>query len=660
MRLLISVLLLSGLAGCGRGGQGTSGATAPPTLNGVAATGAPLSNTAMTLTCGDGSTKTATADDNGAYSISLLACSPPFVVIATGLVNDSQETLCSVEVNAPSAPTVTANTTPLTNALCALLSSTGDPLNLAASYAAEKANLTDSAVQDRKAAITGAIGKVLAAAGVGSRFDIVNTAFAANRTGIDQVLDNIKVEVTASGVNLVNVGAAAGIVDDMGNNPAAQPANLSGATVSLTRTSPADTASRLPVGTQDNSIADAARGALDACFALPAESRGTFDALGEACASLPLSPDYKHDGRSGSQEFDRLLTGSGYDGALFGRPEILRFFSAAAADSRAQIKIAIKRADGVLESLVTVAENSATTGNKWMLRGNRRAFRVFVNGTAQRRVQVANRGTPASAKSTFYITGLNVFLDSSAGNAKTLLAYAKVTGPGLPAAGLFINPKLAGCDQYFAIAASSGATPAVCTSIFRLSSRGAAPADPDDEVASFGATAFNAAVKVTDAQVLAILPFSAYKFELFSAGNATANANFVYIERLRSRPYTMGAAASPGEIDRIRWNAGLSQDTINAITPGSGGTFTGGPEFAVAWQNLPNTPPIGFLNVQTKPAGTLFQESALVAFSATTLTLKNGGVPWPSMAALAAAGNFNLVQLGATNKYGTQILHDWQ
>ncbi len=660
---LITASLSLLLAGCDGGSVGGAPAAAlGSTLSGVAASGAPLSNATVTLTCGDGSTKTATADANGVYSFSLTACSQPFVVAASGLVNDSQETLCSVEANTPSTPSITVNTTPLTHALCALISSDGDPLGLVTRFSTEKGNLTAAAVKDRKDAIAAAIGSVLTSAGVGSGFDIVNTPFGANRSGTDQVLDNVKVEVTTSGINLVNAGAAAGIVDDMGNNPSSAPADLSGAAITLTRTSTAASVGRLPAGTQDNSVGDAARDALNACFAQPAASRGTFAARGGACASLQLGTDYKHDGRTGSQEFDRLLTSSTYDGALFSRPEILRFFSATATDKRAQVKFGLTRSDGVIESLMTVAENSAAnTGSKWMLRGNQRAFRVFVSGSVNRRVQVVERNSTTSAKSTFYITGLNVPLDLSVGNAKTLLAYAKVTGPGLPAGGLFLNSKLAGCDQYFAIAASSGATPTICTSILRLSSRGVTAADNDNEGPKFGTGgAAYVPVKLTDAQILAIQPYSAYKFELFKVGNATTTADFVYIERLRSRPPTIGTVTSPGEIDMIRFNPALSQATINAITPGSGGTFTGGPAFTITWQNLPNTPPIGFVQIQTKPAGTLFQDSAFVPFTATSKTLTNNGVAWPSMAATAGVGNFNFVQLATTNKYGTNIFHDWQ
>jgi len=636
------------------------------------ASGAPIPNASITITCADGTTKTATADANGAYSVNVKDCAAPFVITATGQVGEAQQTLVSVQ------PTVvvdvtTINVTPITNAIAATLASDGNPLTLAASIATEKTNITATAVQDRKDALAAALAPVLAQAGVTGAFDLVSTKFTANSTQFDKVLDNVKVVVTPSGVTITNVAGAK--VDDMGDqNGKTVAGDLSTATIAISRSTDFKAGlTKLPAGLEDGSIADSFRDAMNACFAKPAAQRGTY--ASSSCNIPTFAADYLHNGRNGSQEFNRFLTSSKYDGATFSKPEVIRYFSTAANDTRALIRIGLKRTDGVGEWLDTVAEKSTATGGVVKIRGNQRLYRTFVNGTITRRVQVSAR--TGQAKSTYYYTGINLFFgypDGGAGGAGTSstgpargtgkkVAYVKVTGPGLPTAGVMLNPLLTGCDSYYAISASAAVAPSSCTSLFKLQSRAASSTDTDNVAANFGVNADYAASQASDATLSAIQPFSAYKFEIFNVGNATTTPDLVYIERLRSRPVALGTVAAGGEVDKLRWNTALDQSTIDAIDPNATGkTFTGGSAFTVKWANVANTPVIGSLQVQTRPSGTLglFQDDANVGFAQTTVSLTNSGVAWPDMSKTTGSGNFNLVSLRARNADDLQFFMDWR
>ena len=655
----------------------------PPVISGIAAAGAAIANGTITLTCGDATTRTATSDANGAYSIGLAGCNPPYVVSATGTVGDAEATLVSVYATPPAAgaAAVTVNITPLTHAISATLSSTGDPIDLATNYATEKALITDAAVTARKTALVGALSNALTTAGLDPlTFDIVSTAFSADRGGMDKVLDNVKVEVTGSGVNITNI---AGIkADDMADAVLAttvQKPDLSEGTISINKgTNFATPLTKLSATLDDHSMGDTIRNLLTTCFAQAAATRGTFlaNSLSEACRAVPIASDYKHDGRSASSEFDRFLKDPLYDNAKFAKPEIIRFFSDAQNDTRALIKFALKRADGQVESFMTVGEKSSATNGEKKLRGNRRPFKVFVNGFANKRVQVETRAfTNPTLKSTFFSTGINLYFGFKEGGAGGLLPgptdsarkvdYVKVTGPGLPAAGVFLNPKLAGCDSYYAIATSATATPLRCTSLFRMSSRAAAAGDNDNYNGAFGVSTRPefAAVKVTDANLVAIKPFSAYKFEVWLTGNATTTPSHVFFDRLRSRPITMGTvAAKDGEIDKVRWNS-IPAETIAAITPGSGTTFLGGnpSNFTVKWINTPNAAPIFNTQVQTNPTGqSLSQDQVNVPFSASSVLLANSPTGWPSMTfGATTSGAFNLVQIVSRNMHDTQLFADW-
>ncbi len=651
----------------------------PPVISGVAASGAPIANGTITLTCGDGSTRTTTTDANGAFSVGLANCGAPYVVFATGQVGDTQATLASVLATppAPGSAAATVNVTPLTNAIAATLSSTGDPVDLANST--ERAGITDTAVSARKNALVAALSDTLTTAGINpASFDIVSSAFSADRSGMDKVLDNVKVEVTSSGVNITNVGGVK--VDDMGNLPSTVPAaDLSAGTISISKNTNFATAlPKLPADLDDHSMGDTIRGLLNTCFADPAATRGSFaTTLSPACQAVPIAGDYLHDGRNASKEFDRFFTDAKYDGARFGKPEIIRFFVSTPTDTRALIKFVLKRADGVVESFMSVGEKSdANTAGVKKLRGNRRPFKVFVNGFATKRVQIEARGT--TPKSTYFYTGVNLYVgfnEGGAGGSKSgttgvtgrKVDYVKVTGPGLPAAGVFLRPTLAGCDSYYAIATSATANPVRCTSLFRMSSRAASATDTDPNAVLFGnATRPEfAATKMTDAELLAIKPFSAYKFEIWLTTNTTTTPSHVFYERLRSRPITMGTvAALDGEIDKVRWNT-VSAETIAAINPLSGTAFAGGNPSAltVGWTNLPNRAPTFSTQVQTNPTGTaLSQDQVFVPFSASSAILTNGTQGWPNFGSTPATGTpgaFNLVQLISRNMYDTQLFADW-
>ncbi len=654
----------------------------PPALTGVAASGGPIANGAVAITCGDGSVKAATTDANGAYAVPLGTCGAPYVVSVTGMIGDAEETLVSLHPTALASTdsSLTVNITPLTHALAATIASSGDPLDLVSNFSAEKANITATAVNQRKTALAASLADTLTTAGIDpTKFDLINGRFSADRTGLDKVLDNVKVQVLPTGVSMTNVAGVK--VDDMGDAPPSVPSDLSAGTVSFTKAT--DFTVPLPKvkpDLDDHSVGDTIRDALNACFAQPAATRGTFGSnnLSAVCAALPIASDYLHDGRDRSHEFDGFLSNVANDNATFGKPEIVRFFSndQATPDVRALIKFVLTRADGIVQSFMTVGEKSAATSGAKMLRGNRRPFRMFVNGAVNKRVQIATRNAITNPASTFYFTSINLYFGMQEGGASPngggtattnttgrKVDYVKVTGPGLPSLGIILRATIPGCDQNYAIVSNSGvatATGSACTSLFRLASRPATATDTDIAVsANFGAQPYARATAATDAEILAFQPFSAYKFEVWKTGNATATPDHVFYERLRSRPVTMGTVTSPGEVDKMRWDT-LAQSTINSILPTSSTPFTGGSSFTVAWLNQPNTRPIAHVQVQLKPAGLLYQDSSDVGFKQSSRSLTNGGVAWPDASATAGSGNFNLVQLMSRNRFDTQQFHDWQ
>jgi len=660
------------LAACGGGGGGSAsvGGATSNTLSGVAAVGAPMASAAIKLTCADGTVKTTTADSNGAYSFTatdIASCQAPYVLSATGQVGDTQDTLVSVLPTTISG-SQNLNITPVTHAIAATLASNGDPLKLVDSIATEKSGITSISVFQRATALQGALSGLLTSAGLPANFDLLSGSFTANSSGFDKVLDNLKVDVKAGGVEISNVGAS--VQDDMGSLTTAPAADFSSSGIRIDRTTNfASALSTIPAQIQDTSIADIFQTQLNNCFGSASSARGTVSSLGATCSVLQFASDYLNDGRNAASEFNYRLQGQLYDNAKFGKPEIIRFLSASPTDTRALVSLSLTRTDGITEQIVTVVENSTTTGGVLKLRGNQRPYYLDISGVVQKRSLLAARLNSPQARSTFYATGLNIYLDYNVGNAHTLIKYVKITGPLLPVGGIYLRKSVAGCTSYFSIFTHPTNAASTCSAVYQLSSREASASDTDNWASKFGnAGSPNfAPAKISDADILAVQSNAAYKVEVFLEDNTTAT----YYQRLRSRPYTMGSSATlSGEIDTVKWQEGLQQSSIDAMTPSSSISYTTPlSAFTVAYVRTPNAAPPFKVYYSTQPttASTLKIESVFLPISpnyvagdviSSSLTTSGG---WPEPRGLLDQTNaFNMIQFVSRNRFGTTILRDYR
>lgn len=181
------------LAACGGGGGGGSSGSSATTVSGVAATGAAFGGATVTITDANGvatncgSTNTST----GAYSCSLPSTAvAPFVLRA--LLTETGVALFSV---LPEKKDSTANITPLTHAIAAALSPTGDPSALASEIQGNTATVTPSTVNAQVTVLQSGLTNVLTAASVTNFDPIGGSLTAGSGSGMDKVLDTVKVAV---------------------------------------------------------------------------------------------------------------------------------------------------------------------------------------------------------------------------------------------------------------------------------------------------------------------------------------------------------------------------------------------------------------------------------------------------------------------------------
>jgi hypothetical protein len=132
---------------------------------------------------------TATTDSSGNYTTTPLLGSGPYVIKATL----GARVLYSVQAS-NDGKTVNVNT--LSNLVATLASPTGNPDNLVTEIAGDISILSSSAINTKKDIVKEVVSPVTKVLGLD--FDVINTAMKADGTGIDRVLDIVKISYTPS------------------------------------------------------------------------------------------------------------------------------------------------------------------------------------------------------------------------------------------------------------------------------------------------------------------------------------------------------------------------------------------------------------------------------------------------------------------------------
>lgn len=179
-------LFAAALAGCGGSldGHDYMTTTSPSTLSGTIAVGAPMLNATVSVKDAKGVVVSAPVGADGSYSgLSLEGLTAPFSLQACGFVDGNYGCYYAVVGQAG-----TGNVTPLTNATVALALG-ADP---AALFAAGGTPPSAADLDAQNIKLKTALGDLLAKAGVGSA-DFATTPFDADRTGMDKLLDAVKI-----------------------------------------------------------------------------------------------------------------------------------------------------------------------------------------------------------------------------------------------------------------------------------------------------------------------------------------------------------------------------------------------------------------------------------------------------------------------------------
>ena len=435
------------LAGCGSSSN-TPADTPTPTptptvlISGVAATGAPITpamNGVVTIqdSASPAHTATTPTDGSGNYSFTAAELSG----WTTPYLMEINYQLAGVEYNLHSAATesdltsgsATINITPLTDLVIANLA--GDiAANVFKNQATYASQLTSAALSAGAQSLAAQIAPVLAAQGVSASADLFRQSFKADGTGLDAVLDALKVtqDPVTKTATITNRLDGSTITDDL------KPTSTT-ALPTPTATVPVTDLQAITAGFSNFSqvMAGAPAPTDPALLALFDATSFKLDGLDLAIFLQEVTTD------------PQILGGtlSFADISLSPAPSDVVLPAGASASYKVKFTVLLSGFPNSREEFIAYKN----TSGKWILMGNQRIARAQVGALA---TSSAFNGTNSTRVT---CTGLYPQVSDDGGTSEA--DFAVVTGPGLPAAGVLLFKTATGINgNDFLIAAGDPST----------------------------------------------------------------------------------------------------------------------------------------------------------------------------------------------------------
>lgn len=205
-RFLAGAVASALVIGCGGGGGSADTAAAPgassTTLIGTVATGKPLAGAAITIMDAAGRSRSAMTAADGSYAVDASDLMAPLVLRASGTRSGAAVNMVSMLDALVASSANVANITPLTTAIAANLSMTGQAWDL--NPVTDRDRIAAMLVA-ADTALQAQIASMMQAMGVNG--SPIHTPFLANGSGYDKLYDNIVVGRTTA--NKLIIGPAA-------------------------------------------------------------------------------------------------------------------------------------------------------------------------------------------------------------------------------------------------------------------------------------------------------------------------------------------------------------------------------------------------------------------------------------------------------------------
>ena len=436
LTLIASAISLSFLAACGGNDTSSSPPVAAPQIQGTVASGNPVANAGVTATDVNGKTATTTADNHGNYTLVTSGLTAPIAVVASDPSGQTSP-MISVLASLPAAgASSTANVTTLTTALTALLTPDGNPMDFVKPGAATTLSsaVTTTSVGTATKTLDAYLSNLLGAVSLPATFDPIGAPFTANHTGADALIDM---------VSIVPEGAATYLTYKTPSSASSQ----SAAYLTLNN---ASTPGNVPVAPAVSASTVANVVSLQNYLStLPAalQSCGAAGGTGSACSSL-IDASYQDNGFTNITWYDTDLSSSSLN--LSGSVPFAVSVNSTGTRALIGIPYGLSSATGNQGQYTLYTTVQQTPSGTWNIIGNQLPYNLSVSTrTTYRNFYDSFANSSGSPDTSFFDAGVSLNIGWTSSSP---IAYANVSGPGLPAAGLWLEPSTVSGTNYLAIA----------------------------------------------------------------------------------------------------------------------------------------------------------------------------------------------------------------
>lgn len=406
---LIYMLGMLALAGCSGGGGNsiTSGGIESTVISGTAAAGAPILGM-VTVKDADGGMRTAPIVD-GKYNIDVRGMKAPFKLKAEGRIGSSSIVCYSAALSTDVGGTI--NITPLTGLIIAQAAG-----EVAETYFAktDTSKLKAENLAAETLRVRNALTDVLKAAGVETTFDLLRDTFNTDSTGLDKVMDIVKVTVdpATGAAQLKNI-----LNDSTANFNVASPGTIA-----------AITSPDASVLTDMDQIRLNSKKFID-LFATSIPSYQQIQALGVIDEATFKQGGFDLNGYYSQRLNDSYVVGIRFSG--------IKVVTLTSTDALVEVQFVLRNEN---HSLLW---NFRKENGTWKARGDQRIAEIGIGAAA---------GKDILDGTFYYSSGFNIDIENPMNEA----AYALVKGPGLPAGGVRLENRMDD-DTFVVVTAGGGA-----------------------------------------------------------------------------------------------------------------------------------------------------------------------------------------------------------
>ncbi len=352
---------------------------------------------------------------DGKYSVDVAGLTPPFAFLADGTVGGKRVQLYSAGLQADVGGTI--NITPFTDLMVRNIAGS-ITTTLVDAIAAKLPALTATQLDAKRVELTTQLTPILQAAGLSTSIDLLRATFNADSTGLDRVLDLVKVNTTVpTAVTITNILDANNMLT-VNTATGATTGAIGAGGVTSTPTTPVD----LIAQTFANVSNFFATG-------LPSPTDANLMAL--------FSSDFLDNGRGRDATLTDITSG--------GTAMIGMKFANVVVDSVDTVSgIALVHFRPVTATGASLSQDMPGGSMEWQMKleagvwkayGNQRIASVQIRATADKNVCTSSNMSGCSVGTT-YSTGIHLEIDNKGTAA---IGSAVVTGPGLPVRGLTLT-----------------------------------------------------------------------------------------------------------------------------------------------------------------------------------------------------------------------------